>query len=295
MDLQKEACVVVALVACSPLYGEEPTNNVCLAQPGKQDTNTTVSASPVFDLELGRQKTAGSLSDTYLEYIQKSGSVSAFDSVGWSSDPDWILRGEYNGYSVISEWNNEGESVIRRSFLNAGREMAAHSEVVEKWRNWDGLEGWFAWLFAGTVGNTAEEQLDPISPMATASQISWWQTRREDESMLFAPHFLDERPYLYQSSVWKNHSGKPILFEDIRLRYVPSDSMLVEEETIIPLTSSWQIVGGFSIDPIHLNGSRSDSRASASIDRIFALDESLSFGYVFDGSALWRFSFSKRF
>jgi hypothetical protein len=115
--------------------------------------------------------------------------------------------------------------------------------------------------------------------------------------LFIAPHFLDMKPYIYQSSVWKSHSGKPILFEDIRLRYVSSDSMLVEEETIIPLTASWQIAAGCSLNPIHLSGHDSNTQASVSLNKIFSLDQAFSLGYVFDdtGKSSWQFAFHRKF
>jgi hypothetical protein len=280
MDLKKKAYFAVIIAVCTSVSA--------------QDTN----APPVtFNIESTRPKTPTGFKDIYMSYVEQESSISAFDSISWSSDPNWIIRSETDGYAVISEWNSAGQSVMKHSFLDAGREMAAHSEIVDEWRNWDGWKGWFAWLFVGTIGNTAEERLSPTSPVATASQISWWQARREDESLFIAPHFLDMRPYLYQSSVWKRHSGKPILFEDLRLRYVPSDSMRVEEETIIPLTASWQVAVGASGNPMLIGRTDSDSKITLSLSRIFSIDQAWSFGYVFNdtGKNYWQFAFHRKF
>lgn len=267
----------------------------CFSMNAGQDTNAPSLAA--FTAKPRQGTRDAGFSAQCVDRFETSSSTLVWDKFGSTAGFDWVTKSEDDGYRVVSEWNTAGRSVVQNSFTDAAREMAVHSEFVEECEDSRGWKGWIAWLFIGTVGNTAEEHINITSPSVTASLIAWMRARREDESLLIAPHFLDTRPYLYQSSVWKKHSGEPILFEDFRVRYEPLRSMRVEEETVIPLTSSWQFAASMSIDPMRFDRPGSGSGASFSFSRIFSIDESLSIGsYVSDRShASFHLAFSRSF
>jgi len=287
MDFKKKTYIAAIMAVCTSMMA--------------QNTDTNGPSRLSLDFEAGRQKDSVGLAGKYADNIGFYGSVAALDKFGPMTDMDWMVKGENDGYAAVSDWNDTGRSVIQRSFLDAGRELVADSPGVEAWVDSKGWKSTFAWFLGGTVGNTPEEHLRPVSTSITASTIAWVQARLaalgENEAFLIAPHMLDSRPYIYQSSVLRDSKGRPIIVENIRLRYVVPDSGRVEATIVVPLTDSWLFQSGASFNPLRVGGDGSGSGASFGFSKVFSVEQSFSVGYAFDerGRGSFRLALNRRF
>lgn len=219
----------------------------------------------------GADQEVRDLAETYIGQTGASGSTAALDRFGPQTQFDWAQR-SHNGYVFFSEWNSAGRSVMQKAFINGARETAVGFPGIEQWNDVA------ANLFTGTVGNTREEDLDPLSSVPTASQISWWKEMRDDGDVRYGFRPFDEKPYVYGSIVWRDRQGKVICIADSRFRYVPPAGAHIEEKMILPLTKSWQVAAGASFDPERIGSNGSDSRASMSLSRILTDARSASIG-----------------
>jgi hypothetical protein len=212
----------------------------------------------------------------YLDEAGAIASVTARDRFGAPSELAWLERREADGPLFLSEWHSAGRGVVDGAFLDAARETAVASPGIQ-----DGPD-WLSDLAVGSIGNTAEERLDPSSPLVTASQLSWWHQEKEDKGSVFGMRPFSAHPYAYESSAIKNASGKLILLEDFRLRYIPPDRLKIEEKLIVPLTSSWQFNAGLSAYAVPGRGGDSCPVCSFGLNRAFWSERSLSFGCTLD-------------
>lgn len=217
----------------------------------------------------------------YPDQLEDRGTSVGFNKLtSPSAQLDLIRQTDARGYKIREHFAHTGGKVFAQSMGDAFRETLV-SEVlpIQEWTDTgDSVGRFFTGLLAGSIGNTAEEHADFISPSPTAEEgvvpKSWWRDARETGAIAWG---LRLNPYAY-ATIGLGHSDidkKPFYLESRLLPFKDIadykhigdiKEVRLEERLIIPIIDSVQLAFGYSLRPAELASGNKDYAASARIE-----------------------------
>jgi len=193
-----------------------------------------------------------SIHDAFARKLEFSSENATLDRFGSRSQIGWIREYDRLGYNALDSINSSGRNLMQRSVVNGLRETAAALPFTKGWQEW--AEN----LYIGSIGNTAEEQLNTSSATPSPSEVSWWRQIKADGNLNYGIRFDD--PSAYATVRIGHWLDNPALILHGKLYYRPFENMRMDLNMIAPLPYG-EVSGGISFNPTSLDG-QSDTTAS---------------------------------
>jgi hypothetical protein len=182
--------------------------------------------------------------DSYSRELETRGTAAYIDEFGYPSMINWVRASDAKGYGINASVASAGKSVMRRTVLYSLRETAAEMPLSLGWRNW--AEN----LFAGTIGNTAEGEINTLSPMPSATEASYWKQLQSDENLFYGFRPIEDRPYAYIGTQWGHSGDNPAAITLIRWHYDPlRTASKIDAQVSFPMPGRSQFSIGTSFQP----------------------------------------------
>lgn len=182
-------------------------------------------------------------------YLDKFGDLTMFNNVRLN------FRLHYDRFDYF---NMKGTDLFRDIISDTAKESAVDILPLEVWENGP-VATFFTKLFAGSVGNTDEERLDPVSEVPTVSELTL-----EDEhapSIEYGYRVFRTEPYLYLQNRWGWMHKKHLLITEVKFASLLDNLDQIGIMNIRGLASLYvvddiRLVGGASFYPTELSSDR---------------------------------------
>lgn len=198
--------------------------------------------------------------DRYRQELVSS-SLTFADQFGPASTISWIRKIDRDGYSIYDDITRAGTGALSDTAVYALRETAVGVWPLDQWEDFPRE------LVVGSLGNTAEERIDPLSTAYAPTETSWWRRMRDEGTIQYGIRPFRTNPYVYASAVWRGHGGRPIAYFHARCYYTLLRSEKISGQIEIPLSNSWRISVGGEAVPSKLDGDRSNRSMTFRIER----------------------------
>jgi len=184
------------------------------------------------------------MSDFYSQELGTRGTAAYINGFGYPSMDNWTMKENADGYKIHARVASAGKSVMRRTVLYSLRETAAEMPLSLGWRNW--AEN----LFAGTIGNTVEGEINTLSPTPTADEASYWKQLQSAENLSLGFRPFDGNPYVYTGMKLGHSGGDPAAITLIRWHYdILRMASKIDAQISFPLPGASQLSVGTSFQP----------------------------------------------
>jgi hypothetical protein len=187
--------------------------------------------------------------------------------LGRPQELNFVLH-QQDGHGYTEYLNTAGRNAFARALVYSARDTAVEHFPLESYQNdWEQI-GWR--FIRGTVGNTAESQIQPVGIQYIASDYSFLEGTRNDGKIDYGIRPFGTSPYAYASFKFDDS-----LYLYARYHYTLFGRDSFELQATVPLRNRYELVFGASIDPLRLHDPESQTvscQLRHSVDRSMFVD-----------------------
>ncbi len=219
----------------------------------------------------------------YPRELEIRATTAYLDRFGYQTAIGWTRLAEIDRYEIHAHVASAGKDVMRRSVIYSLRETAANMPIALGWHDW--AEN----LFAGTVGNTIEGDVNTLSPLPSSAEASYWKQMKSDGSLSYGLRPFEGNPYGYIGTQWGHWRGNPAAVTLVRWHYDPIRiASTIDGQISFPLPYGSQLSIGTSFRPERIGSS--DLNPGVSIRWVWsfktvAMDGNCFVGTIIDGDS----------
>ena len=194
--------------------------------------------------------------------MERSGTDATMDHFGPLTTLSYINLSDTIGYRTHDYISSTGRDTVERTAIDSLRETAATFSIAQDWK-------WLDDLWAGSIGNTAEENYNVVSITPSESEKTFWQNIKSDGSMNYGIRL--DNPSIYTTIRAGHWLHNPLFIIHARINYRPINRSNADLDMAIPLPFG-EMSGGISFDLI---GSRRATVTSFRISHGFLNSNSI--------------------
>ncbi|MEK7641724.1 MAG: hypothetical protein AAB365_01900 [Patescibacteria group bacterium] len=195
------------------------------------------------------------------EELVPAGSRIFYDRFGSPSSLSWMQLQSAQGYGIHEYMNTYGGKTIYKIMGAAAREAAVETFPVGEYEDMGRNLGhrvtkFFGGLFRGSIGNTAEEDMQTVSATPSYNSLRHivnfeWNDSKDPWSGEYGWRPWRDNPYVYLNSNLGHHQGRQFIRTEMRcygyLRPNSFGMIKTEASAIITLARRSQlVVGGYA-------------------------------------------------
>ena len=198
----------------------------------------------------------------------------------------WIRKMDEDGSDILDTQISRGKGSFKDALEYGLREAAVTHLAFDEWQNSAG--NFFKNLIWGSVGNTIEEQSDPLDPILNPPLQEELELSGTQKKKILSGGFriFSDRPYGYAVIKMGHAFDQDLLTLSTRLYAQllkhPSDIMRIETRAIIPLAKTCHLIMGVKMFPTAQESRDQGPRTSVIVTRKIS------------GRSFWSFGFQSR-
>jgi hypothetical protein len=172
------------------------------------------------------------------------------DTFGPQSRFTWNRRKDRLGYGIYDSYNNSGYKLFGDIALDSMRRSAQAHFPIDYWE-WQagntlhGIGEFAVRFIGGTIGNPAEEHINPVSAQFSEIEENWQEKsakRFEFGARFWSTYFYGKLPLGY-------YAGRPLVNLEARAYYNPLSPHFTLQASV-PLVHQFRFIVGGRFDPI---------------------------------------------
>ena len=193
------------------------------------------------------------------KFVREMGNPDPFiNHLGSPTRYNFAISYQQKGYQYLDDVELAGQRAFEQSATYGLREVAVSYLPIGQYEL--GAENIGLWFVHGAIGNTAEEQSELVTPIPSASEVSWWNRARQDHLYDFGIRLFNTRPYVYGRLRLGHFENRPFATVSGRWYYDPRrNTDEIKIESVFAMPYDLGLAMGASVDPLRAGDNNSFS------------------------------------